>query len=67
MKSCETVLYERVHKKNHAIFLLGYDKIAKPLIQYGANVNVVGQNGSTPLTLAAEKGRQTEIHSQNTW
>lgn len=37
---------------------LGYDKIAKLLIQSGANINVVGNQGYTPLIAAAQKGKE---------
>lgn len=48
-----TVLYKRSffffeNKKCYADFL-GNDEVAVILIQKGADVNIVGQNGATPL------------------
>lgn len=43
---------------NKAISFLGYEKIAEFLIEKGADVNVLGSDGSSALTLAADKGMQ---------
>lgn len=37
--------------------LLGFDKVAELLIQNGADVSIVGQDGTTALTLASRKGK----------
>lgn len=48
-------------KKNVRILFLGYDKVAELLIQKGADVNIVGDYGSTALIWAAENGKLVKL------
>lgn len=51
-------LNEMIFEKNLHILFLGFDKIAELLIQSGADVHIVGQNGNTALIWAIYKGRK---------
>lgn len=46
------------------LFFLGFEKVAELLMEKGANVNIVGLNMDTLLTLASRKGiKHTSLHN----
>lgn len=49
------------------LFILGYQKIAKMLVENGANVNQVNNNGMTTLHMAVWGGKfiQNDIYLNN--
>lgn len=45
------------------VSFLGFDKVAELLIEKGADVHIVGQDGTTALTVASNKGKKHKKNS----
>lgn len=61
------VVFQYVYSLNFwllFIILIGYEKIAKLLIQKGANVNAVDENNNSPLLWAAFAGTTSIAYIQ---
>lgn len=56
-KFIKTFYSKYCFKNNASFFLIGFEKIAELLIQKGADVNVIADNGDSALIIAAYKGK----------
>lgn len=52
----QMVIIKKELFKGFILFWLGFERAAQVLIQKGADVNIIGQDGNTALIVAASKG-----------